>query len=60
MILAEQRRIALGATKAQLRKLGIDPKLATVETAEQTLDELARVSPDLIASKWFISASNYQ
>lgn len=57
MILAEKRKIALGAARSQIRKLGID---FTLNNAEVVLDEMARTKPSLIASQWWLTASDYQ
>lgn len=57
MTLVEQRKIAIRAARVQLYKNG-NP--LTVKGAELVLDEMARTEPDLIASQWFINASQAQ
>lgn len=53
----EKREIAIRAARSQLRKLGSEFTLAN---AELVLDEMARSEPDLIASQWWLNASDAQ
>ncbi len=61
MTKAEQRRIALGAVRSQLRHMGcsIDPFVPFKEVLA-VLDDLHRAEPDLIASQWYAQATNHQ
>jgi outer membrane protein TolC len=58
---AQQRRIALGAARSQLRRMGaeIDPALP-FEDVLKVLDNLCRSEPDLLASRWYREASEHQ
>jgi len=58
---AEQRRIALGAARVQLRRMGvsIDPFIPFKSVLE-VLDDLNRAEPDLIASQWYATATDHQ
>ncbi len=53
----ERRRIATAAARSQIRRLNIEPSL---ENAEGVLDEMARTEPDLVASQWWLTASENQ
>jgi len=57
----EQRRIALGAARVQLRRLGvsIDP-FVPFKDVLAVLDDLHRAEPNLIASQWYAQASDHQ
>jgi len=58
---AEQRRIALGAAKVQLRRLGVNIDLfVPFIDVLRVLDDLNRAEPDLIASQWYAQASDHQ
>lgn len=57
MTLAEQRKVAIRAARVQLLTNG-NP--LTIQGAELVLDEMARTNPKLVASQWFINASNAQ
>jgi hypothetical protein len=61
MTKAEQRRIALGAARSQLRHMGvvIDTSLS-FQNVLAVLDDLHRSEPDLIASHWYAQATDYQ
>ncbi len=61
MTKAEQRRIALGAVRAHLRRLGInvDP-FVPFNDVLVVLDDLYRAEPELIASQWYASATDHQ
>ncbi len=54
----ELRNIALGAARAQMRRMGIDPIGGAGDDALAVLDDLARTEPTLLASQWYISASD--
>ena len=56
----EQREIAAGAARSQLRKMGFELKNATADSAFATLDDMTRTEPNLIASKWYLNASENQ
>ena len=58
---AEQRSIALGAARSQLRRMGfsIDPFLPFQDVLA-VLDDLNRAEPDLIASQWYDQANDHQ
>ncbi len=57
----EKRSIALGAVRSQLRRIGvtIDPSVS-FDAVLGVLDDLHRSEPDLVASQWYITASDYQ
>lgn len=57
MTLAEQRKVAIRAARVQLLTNG-NP--LTIQGAELVLDEMAQTNPKLVASQWFINASNAQ
>jgi len=61
MTKAEQRRIALGAARVQLRHIGVnlDP-FVPFKDVLAVLDDLHRAEPDLIASQWYAQASDHQ
>ena len=58
---AEQRRIALGAARVQLKRLGvrIDP-FVPFQDVLAVLDDLNRAEPELLASKWYAQATDHQ
>lgn len=56
----QQREIAIGAARAELRRAGIDPATVDGRAALFCLDDLARVEPGLIASLWYADASTAQ
>ena len=56
----EQRRVALGAVRSQMRRVGINPKTASSDSAYAVMDDLARSEPNLIASIWYLDASDNQ
>lgn len=57
---AERRDIAIGATRAQMRNNGLTTKDMTLDRAERTLDELTRANPNLVASHFWLEASDNQ
>ncbi len=57
---AEQRSIALGAVRSQLRRLHIDLATVSAEEALAVLDDLHRAEPDLLACIWYEQASDHQ
>ncbi len=58
MTKAEQRRIALGAVRAQLRRMGVSVDTFTpFRDVLAVLDDLHRAEPDLVASQWYANAS---
>jgi len=61
MTKAEQRRIALGAVRSQLRHMGcsIDP-FVPFRDVLAVLDDLQRAEPELVASQWYAQASDHQ
>lgn len=54
--LAEQRQIAIGATRSYMRQMGIDPRARSADQAWESLDEIATTKPTLIASEWAVEA----
>ena len=60
MSLAEQRDIALGAARSQIRQMGKDPQVCEAQVALRVLADMLRTDPDLIASQWYDRASDYQ
>ncbi len=61
MTKAEQRKIALGAVRVQLRRLGVsvDP-LVPFQDVLAVLDDLHRAEPELVASQWYANATDHQ
>jgi len=58
---AEQRRIALGAARVQLRRMGVSIDLfVPFQDVLAVLDDLNRAEPDLIASQWYAQATDHQ
>ncbi len=61
MTKAEQRRIALGAARVQLRRMGVSIDLfVPFQDVLAVLDDLNRAEPDLIASQWYAQATDHQ
>jgi hypothetical protein len=60
MTLDEQRAIALGAMRAACRKHGLDYRKVPIKQAYGFLDDLAYSQPDLVASKWYLNATDAQ
>lgn len=61
MNMQEQRRLALGAARSQLRHIGISlDSSVPFDDVLKVLDDLHRAEPDLIASQWYIHASDHQ
>ena len=56
----EKRQTAIGATRSQMRTMGINPKSENSQEALTVLDDIARSEPNLIASEWYIEASDNQ
>ena len=56
----EKRQTAIGATRSQMRTMGINPKSENSQEALTVLDDNARSEPNLIASEWYIEASDNQ
>ncbi len=61
MTKAEQRRLALGAARVQLRRMGVnlDP-FVPFKCVLEVLDDLHRSEPELDASQWYAQASDHQ
>jgi len=61
MTKAEQRRLALGAARVQLRRMGVnlDP-FVPFKCVLEVLDDLHRAEPELVASQWYAQASDHQ
>ncbi len=57
---AEQRSMALGAAKAQLRKMGVELAFVPFKDVLAVLDDLNRAEPELVASQWYAHASHHQ
>jgi hypothetical protein len=61
MTKAEQRRMALGAVRVQLRRMGVSVDANTsFRDVLAVLDDLYRAEPELIASQWYASATDHQ
>jgi hypothetical protein len=58
--LAEKRKVAHEALRSQLRRSGLAPERVSAEDALIVLDDLAYAELDLIASRWYVSASQEQ
>ncbi len=56
----QKRRVAMGATRAEIRRQGEKPHFYTPERALPVLDDLLRKEPDLLASQWYDKASDAQ
>ncbi len=56
----KQRQIAIRAARSQARLMGIDPASITGRAALAVLDDVARVDPALVASVWYLTASDNQ
>lgn len=56
----ERRQIALGAVRATLRKQGRDPRNESAATAHEVLDEIAAQDRSLVASDWYLNATQQQ
>lgn len=57
LTLADQRKIAMGAARSQLKRAGftcheIDRTISAVAALE-ALDEILRIDPDTIAAQWY-------
>jgi hypothetical protein len=61
MKMQEQRSIALGAARSQLRRIGTNPaRSVPFDEVLKVLDDLCREAPELIASQWYANASENQ
>ncbi len=56
----EMRHIALSAVRGFMRSHMLDPLKFPAHEAHEVLDDMARLQPDLIASRWYRSASSAQ
>ena len=56
----EKRQVAIGAARSEARAKGFDPKTLSANSALDMLDDIARVEPKLIASIWYINATDNQ
>lgn len=54
---SEMRKVAAQAARSELRRCELEP---TLDSAECILDDLAQSEPDLIASMWWMGASDNQ
>ncbi|MBA2682063.1 MAG: hypothetical protein H0U76_27180 [Ktedonobacteraceae bacterium] len=54
----QQRDVALGAARSLLRQLGINPGEASAEDAHVVLDDYARCAPEMVASQWYMAATD--
>ena len=55
-----QCEIAVGAVRAQLRSMRIDPETVSASEAHAVLDELARSEPEFVACQWYQAADDRQ
>ena len=60
MTLKSERRLAIGAVRAELHRQGRTSRRVTAYCALTTLDDIARQEPDLLASYWYTNASENQ
>src|SRR5258708_40158254 len=62
MTQTEQRHIALGTARSELRRLGVplDPYTVSFKEVLAVLDDLCRAKPDLVASQWYRQASEHE
>ncbi len=56
----QMRRMAQGAARSEMNRLGMDPVYKKADAALRVLDDLDRMEPDLIASIWYAGASSNQ
>lgn len=52
-VISARRRTAIQSVRSQMRKIGTNPKTATVDEAWAVLDDLNRTEPDLQACFWY-------
>jgi len=57
---AEARKTAIRAVRSQARRLGIDPATLDDRQALAVLDDIARAEPALVASEWYLNATESQ
>lgn len=55
-----ERSIAIGAIRSEARRQKRDPNLLSAGVALLMLDDLARSSPELVASQWYKAATDRQ
>ena len=61
MNMQEQRRIAMGAVRSQLRHMGFSLESSVAfDDAMRVLDDFSRSEPELLASQWYANASDNQ
>jgi hypothetical protein len=60
MTAKQQRDMALGAARSQLRHGGDDPKSCAFERAWAALDEVYRSEPSTVAGQWYVRSSDAQ
>lgn len=53
-------KIAIGATRSEMRRQGRSPHQHDADEAVLVLDDLSRSEPDLLASIWYSRASDEQ
>ena len=58
MTRAQQRGVALGASRYYLRQMQIDPLEASAEDAHAALDDYARCYPAMVGSQWYLTATD--
>lgn len=56
----QARRIAIGAARSEIRRMGLQPQFYTPKQALEVLDDLLRKEPDLVASQWYATATDHQ
>lgn len=56
----EQRRIAIGAARAEMRSVQQVPEQATFDDVLSALNEMSLRDKNLIASQWYLQASDNQ
>ena len=55
-----KRRLAIGAARSEMRRVGLDQGDMSAEQALMVLDDLTRTEPYLEASIWYRNASENQ
>lgn len=56
----EARKVAIGAVRSELRRHSQSPVMISPLDAEKVLDDIARQDSQLIASIWYLNASDAQ
>lgn len=52
----EARQCAIACARSEMRRMGINPKTATLRQFEEVLDDIARTEPGKVGAIWYASA----